>query len=126
MEQTEMMKRSLLAAAALALIATTAQAQHYITPTGPTKVVRHGTVGCLAFEDFVKVTFNKFEMETAVGLIKSRRCFAMPVGTSVEMVEERGRFADGREVDWICVKPAGTSGSSCLWILIRSLDVAAF
>jgi hypothetical protein len=88
-------------------------------------VVQRGTVGCLAFEDLVKVLSNKFGMEVVDGLIKSRRCFAMPVGTSVEVVE-RGHLADSREVNWVCVKPAGTSGSACVWLLIQSLDVQAY
>ena len=93
------MKRFLMTAAALALLATAAKAEdepHYITPTGPTKVVKYGTVGCLAFEDFLTVASNEVGMDVDIdGLLKARRCFAMPVGTPVEVVE-RGRLLTGK------------------------------
>lgn len=126
------LKRLLMTTAALALLTTAAQAEiqpHYITPTGPTKVVQYGTVGCLAFEDFLEVAGNQIAgMSVDVdGLIKARRCFNMPVGTSVEVVE-RGRTPasmGGEDTNWICVKPTGLTRSGCVWLLIQQLDVRA-
>jgi hypothetical protein len=87
-------KRSLLVAA-MVLMATTAQAEkrqpHYITPTGPTKVIQYGTVGCLTFEDMLNVVSNKIPgmgIEGVIdGLIEARRCIAVPVGTMVEVMK---------------------------------------
>jgi hypothetical protein len=126
------MKKYLMTAAALALLTTSAQAEvqpHYITPTGPTKVIQYGTVGCLTFEDFLSVSTNQIaQMPVDVdGLIKARRCFNMPIGTSVEVVE-RGRTPasmGSKDTNWICVKPTGLTGSACVWLLIQQLDVRA-
>jgi hypothetical protein len=125
------MKRSLLAAAAMLLMATTVQAEerllHYITPSGPTKVIRYGTVACLDFKDLIDVVMNQTVpggMGIDVdGLIKARRCFAIPVGTLVEVVQ-RDKGPDGKDMNSVCIRPAGMTGRSpCLSLLIQQLDV---
>lgn len=116
------------AAIAIALLAGSAAfaetEPHYITPTGPTKVRQYGTVGCLTYDDFLDVIKNEFGLTIDVdGLIKARRCYAMPAGTMVEVVE-REKSPSGKDMNPVCVKLVGVSGSPpCVWLLIQRLDV---
>ena len=76
-------------------------------------------------EDALTVAANAVGVEADIeGLIKTRRCFDMPVGTSVEVVE-RMKLPGGGEANAVCVKLAGMSGSACVWLLIQRLDVRA-
>jgi hypothetical protein len=91
-----------------------------------TKVVQYGTVGCLAFEDFVKVAANGVGVEADIpGLIEAQRCFDMPIGTSVEVVQRIKPPGGLPEPNLVCVKPTGLNNSICLWTLIQRLEVKA-
>jgi hypothetical protein len=122
------MRRFLLTATALAMLTTAAQAErlpNYITPSGPTKVIVHGVVACLQFEDFLKVEANKYGMEADIpGMIKGGRCYDVPMGMMVEVVE-RMKKPDGGYANPVCIKPKGISGDVCVWTQIQRLDVKA-
>ncbi len=106
--------------------ATTEALPHYITPSGPTKVIKYGAVGCLTFENLLDVVGADMGWLPADvdGLINAGRCVAMPIGTPVEVVK-RAPKQGGGELNSVCVKPAGSPGGSCVWTMIQYLNVRA-
>ena len=108
-----------------ATVASIERLPNYITPTGPAKVIVHGVVACLQFEDLMKVEANKLGLPADIpGMVGDGRCYDVPMGMMVEVVE-RAKKPDGGNLNPVCIKPKGVSGSTCLWTLIQRLDVRA-
>ena len=105
--------------------ATERRMPNYITPTGPTKVIVHGVVACLDWEDHLSVEANKYGLEVDVpGLIRTNRCFDVPMGMMVTVVQ-RQKKPGGGYMNSVCIKPSDIRTNACVWTLIQRLDVRA-